>query len=419
MKQTTPRGLRPHIGIFGRRNAGKSSLINALTQQEVAIVSEVPGTTTDPVFKAVELLPFGPVTLIDTAGLDDEGFLGELRKKKTLEILRRCDLALVVWDYASDFTFEKQLIELLKENGITVIGVQNKIDLEANANILIDHQIPTFRVSARTGEGIEELKKALISILQRSYQEKPLIKDLVATGDIVVLVVPIDLGAPKGRLILPQVQTIRELLDSEAIAVITKERELVETLQGLKKPPRMVVTDSQVFHKVAGAVPSGIPLTSFSILFARYKGDLLTFVEGVEAIERLKPGDKVLISEACTHHPMPDDIGRIKIPRWLRQKLGFELKIDVNVGASFPENLSQYQLIIHCGACMLNPKEMYYRILTAKRENVPITNYGITIAYLQGLFPKVLEVFPEMQAKLQFTNFPTSAFNRIGGKWSL
>ncbi|BER92847.1 MAG: hypothetical protein PWP60_114 [Candidatus Atribacteria bacterium] len=419
MKQTTPRGLRPHIGIFGRRNAGKSSLINALTHQEVAIVSEIPGTTTDPVFKAVELLPFGPVTLIDTAGLDDEGFLGELRKKKTLEILRRCDLALVVWDHNSDLTFEKQLIELLRENGITTIGVQNKIDLVATTNTLADHQIPTFRVSARTGEGIEELKKALISILQRSYQEKPLIKDLVTIGDTVVLVVPIDLGAPKGRLILPQVQTIRELLDAEAVVVITKERELVETLQGLKNPPRMVITDSQVFHKVAGAVPPGIPLTSFSILFARYKGDLLTFVEGVEAIEKLKPGDKVLISEACTHHPMPDDIGRIKIPRWLRQRLGFEVDIDVNVGASFPDNLSQYQLIIHCGACMLNPKEMYYRILTAKRENVPITNYGITIAYLQGLFPRVLEVFPEMQAKLQARTFSASLFHRIGGKWSL
>jgi len=401
MTQTTPRGLRPHIGLFGRRNVGKSSLINALTEQQVAIVSETPGTTTDPVFKAIELLPFGPVTLIDTAGLDDEGFLGELRKKKTMEILRRCDLALVIWDHNSDLVFEKQLIDLLHDNGVSVIGVQNKIDSASNHKVLIDKSIPTFRVSAKTGEGITELKRTLISILQSSYEEKPLIKDLVSPGDIVVLVVPIDLGAPKGRLILPQVQTIRDLLDAEATAIVTKEKELAETLKRLNHPPRMVVTDSQVFHKVAGVVPREVPLTSFSILFARYKGDLLTLVEGAKTIETLKPGDRALISEACTHHPMPDDIGRVKIPRWLSQRLGFEIETEVNAGASFPDNLSQYRLIIHCGACMLNPKEMYYRIVTAKREDVPITNYGIIIAYLQGLFPRVLEVFPEMKTKLQ------------------
>ena len=416
MKQTTPRGLRPHIGLFGRRNVGKSSLINALTQQEVAIVSETPGTTTDPVFKAVELLPFGPVTLIDTAGLDDEGFLGELRKKKTMEILRRCDLALVIWDHTSDFTFEKELIDLLHNNGVTIIGVQNKIDLASENKVLIDKSIPVFRVSTKTGEGIAELKEALVSILQSSYEEKPLIRDLVSAGDIVVLVVPIDLGAPKGRLILPQVQTIRDLLDAEAVAIVTKERELSRTLGRLGSPPRMVVTDSQVFHKVAGVVPREVPLTSFSILFARYKGDLLTLVEGAQAIETLKPGDRVLISEACTHHPMPDDIGRIKIPRWLRQRLGFEIETEVNVGASFPDNLSRYRLIIHCGACMLNLKEMYYRILTAKKEGVPITNYGIAIAYLQGLFPRVLEVFPEMREEIKSLEFPLGVSSRAGEK---
>ena len=416
MKQTTPRGLRPHIGLFGRRNVGKSSLINALTQQEVAIVSETPGTTTDPVFKAVELLPFGPVTLIDTAGLDDEGFLGELRKKKTMEILRRCDLALVIWDQNSDFTFEKELVDLLHNNGVTIIGVQNKIDLASENKVLIDKSIPVFRVSTKTGEGIAELKEALVSILQISYEEKPLIRDLVSAGDIVVLVVPIDLGAPKGRLILPQVQTIRDLLDAEAVVIVTKERELSRTLGRLGSPPRMVVTDSQVFHKVAGVVPREVPLTSFSILFARYKGDLLTLVEGAQAIETLKPGDRILISEACTHHPMPDDIGRIKIPRWLRQRLGFEIETEVNVGASFPDNLSRYQLIIHCGACMLNLKEMYYRILTAKKEGVPITNYGIAIAYLQGLFPRVLEVFPEMREEIKSLEFPVGVSSRAGEK---
>ena len=416
MKQTTPRGLRPHIGLFGRRNVGKSSLINALTQQEVAIVSETPGTTTDPVFKAVELLPFGPVTLIDTAGLDDEGFLGELRKKKTMEILRRCDLALVIWDHTSDFTFEKELIDLLHNNVVTIIGVQNKIDLTSENKVLIDKSIPVFRVSTKTGEGIAELKEALVSILQSSYEEKPLIRDLVSAGDIVVLVVPIDLGAPKGRLILPQAQTIRDLLDAEAVAIVTKERELSRTLGKLGGPPRMVVTDSQVFHKVAGVVPREVPLTSFSILFARYKGDLLTLVEGAQAIETLKPGDRILISEACTHHPMPDDIGRIKIPRWLRQKLGFGIETEINVGASFPDNLSRYRLIIHCGACMLNLKEMYYRILTAKKEGVPITNYGIAIAYLQGLFPRVLEVFPEMREEIKSLEFPLGVSSRAGEK---
>lgn len=416
--QGTPRSLRPHIGIFGRRNVGKSSLINALVGQEVAIVSDVPGTTTDPVFKPIELLPFGPVVLIDTAGLDDEGFLGELRKQKSLEILRRCDVALLVFDGKTDFSLEREILALLRERGVLVLGVANKID-EAHElpSPPEDFNIPIFRTSAKTQEGIPELKATLIEILQKGVQEKPLIRDLLRPGDLVVLVVPIDLGAPKGRLILPQVQTIREILDADAVSLVVKERELSEALERLKTLPRLVVTDSQVFHKVAGAVPPSVPITSFSILFARHKGDLQTFVEGVKAVEHLKPGDRVLILEACTHHPLPDDIGRVKIPRWLRQYLGFDLSFEVVAGPSISLSLKDYSLIIHCGGCMINPKEMLFRLQEASRFGVPITNYGILIAYLQGLFPRALEVFPEMAFLKEETVPPL--FRKIGGRWSL
>lgn len=414
--QGTPRSVRPHIGIFGRRNVGKSSLINALVGQEVAIVSDVPGTTTDPVFKSIELLPFGPVVLIDTAGLDDEGFLGELRKQKSLEILRRCDVALLVFDGTTDFSLEREILTLLRERDILVLGVVNKIDVMPHPEIPRDFTFPVFQVSARTGEGIPELKATLIEVLRKGVQEKPLIRDLVRPGDLVVLVVPIDLGAPKGRLILPQVQTIREILDADAMSLVVKERELSEALANLRTPPRLVVTDSQVFHKVAGAVPPSVPITSFSILFARHKGDLRTFVEGVKAIERLKPNDRVLILEACSHHPLPDDIGRVKIPRWLRQYLGFDLRFEVVAGPSLNVPLKAYQLIIHCGGCMINPKEMLFRIQEASRAGVPITNYGILIAYLHGLFPRALEVFPEMQLSEEETVSPL--FRRAGGRWS-
>ncbi|MEN3203088.1 MAG: [FeFe] hydrogenase H-cluster maturation GTPase HydF [Atribacterota bacterium] len=416
--QGTPRSLRPHIGIFGRRNVGKSSLINALVGQEVAIVSDIPGTTTDPVFKPIELLPFGPVVLIDTAGLDDEGFLGELRKQKSLEILRRCDVALLVFDGKTDFSLEREILALLRERGVLVLGVANKIDeVHKFPSPPEDFTIPIFRTSAKTKEGIPELKATLIEILQKGIQEKPLIRDLLHPGDLVVLVVPIDLGAPKGRLILPQVQTIREILDADAMSLVVKERELSEALERLKTPPRLVVTDSQVFHKVAGAVPPSVPITSFSILFARHKGDLQTFVEGVKAVERLKPGDRVLILEACTHHPLPDDIGRVKIPRWLRQYLGFDLSFEVVAGPSVSLSLKDYNLIIHCGGCMINPKEMLFRLQEATRFGVPITNYGILIAYLQGLFPRALEVFPEMAFLKEETVSPL--FRKIGGRWSL
>ncbi|MCS7242232.1 MAG: [FeFe] hydrogenase H-cluster maturation GTPase HydF [Candidatus Caldatribacterium sp.] len=416
--QGTPRSLRPHIGIFGRRNVGKSSLINALVGQEVAIVSDVPGTTTDPVFKPIELLPFGPVVLIDTAGLDDEGFLGELRKQKSLEILRRCDVALLVFDGRTDFSLEREILALLRERGVLVLGVANKIDeTHEPPSLPEDFNIPVFPTSAKTGQGILELKTTLIHLLQRGIQEKPLIRDLLHPGDLVVLVVPIDLGAPKGRLILPQVQTIREILDADAMSLVVKERELSEALERLKNPPRLVVTDSQVFHKVAGAVPPSVPITSFSILFARHKGDLQTFVAGVKAVEHLKPGDRILILEACTHHPLPDDIGRVKIPRWLRQYLGFEVHCEVIAGPSLSVPLWDYKLIIHCGGCMINPKEMLFRIGEASRVGVPITNYGVLIAYLHGLFPRALEVFPEMAFLKNETISPL--FRKIGGRWSL
>lgn len=416
--QGTPRSLRPHIGIFGRRNVGKSSLINALVGQEVAIVSDVPGTTTDPVFKPMELLPFGPVVLIDTAGLDDEGFLGELRKKRSLEILRRCDVALLVWDGKTDFTLEREILKLLRERDVLVLGVANKIDEAQEVfNPPEDFSIPVFRTSARTGEGVLELKNTLIDILKRGIQEKPLIRDLIRPGDIVVLVVPIDLGAPKGRLILPQVQTIREILDSDATSIVVKERELRETLEQLKTPPRLVVTDSQVFHKVAGAVPPSVPLTSFSILFARHKGDLKIFVEGAKAVESLQPHDRVLVLEACTHHPLPDDIGRVKIPRWLRQYLGIDLEFDVVAGPMVSVSLSEYRLIVHCGGCMINSKEMLFRIHAASEAHVPITNYGVLIAYLHGLFPRALEVFPEMEFLQEERISPL--FRNIGGRWNL
>ncbi|MDK2895900.1 MAG: hypothetical protein PWP04_20 [Candidatus Atribacteria bacterium] len=410
---STPRGLRPHIGIFGRRNVGKSSLINALTNQEVAIVSNVSGTTTDPVYKSLELLPFGPVVIIDTAGLDDEGFLGEMRKKKSLEILRRCDVALLVWDVNSDLSLERELLQLLRENQVITLGVKNKIDQDGK-EISSSLDIPIFPTSTITGEGILQLKQAIVEVLQKYHQEKPLIKDLINPGEVVLLVVPIDLSAPKGRLILPQVQTIREILDAEAVAVVAKERELTETLERLKTPPRLVVTDSQVFHKVAGAVPPTIPLTSFSILFARYKGDLFSFVKGVQTVERLNPGDKVLIAEACSHHPLPDDIGRVKIPRWLRQRVGGDLQFEVVAGVNFPENLEDYQLIVQCGGCMINQKEMSYRLHQAQKAGVPITNYGVIIAYLQGVFPRALEVFPEMKG-IEGVTLTPETFKKIPG----
>lgn len=403
---STPVSSRLHIAIFGRRNAGKSSLINALTNQPIALVSDVAGTTTDPVSKTMELLPLGPVVIIDTAGLDDIGPLGEMRIKRTYEVLNRTDLAVLVVDAQVGLTdFELDILKRIREKKIPVVGVINKVDLaEITSNQRREWekrlQLKLSVVSAATGEGIEELKMAIIRTAPYDDQEMFLVGDLIQPGDFAVLVVPIDKAAPKGRLILPQQQVIRDILDHDAIAVVTKEYELRETLEKLGKKPAIVITDSQAFLKVAADTPPDIPLTSFSILMARYKGDLVELARGVKAIETLQPGDPVLIAEACTHHRQSDDIGTVKIPRWLRQIVGGELRFQWVSGSAMPENLKQFKLIVHCGACMLNRREMMYRLSKAQEEGVPIVNYGVLISYVHGVFPRALEPFPA--AKLMF-----------------
>ncbi|MCR4436757.1 MAG: [FeFe] hydrogenase H-cluster maturation GTPase HydF [Clostridiales bacterium] len=396
----TPRSERVHIAIFGRRNAGKSSLINALTGQEAALVSPVKGTTTDPVYKAMELLPIGPVVFIDTAGLDDEGELGELRKKKALEVLNKTDVAIVAFDCLLGISdFELDIVRRLKEKSIPVVGAANKIDgAEEAAGRCKEYEamlgIKVCPVSALKGQGVEELKKTLMGMLPESEDKFTLLGGLVSPGDLVVLVVPIDKAAPKGRLILPQQQTIRDILESDAIAVVTKEHELRETLESLGKKPRLVITDSQVFLKVAADTPRDIPLTSFSILFARHKGGLPELLRGALAVERLKDGDRILVAEACTHHPQADDIARVKIPRWLRQKTGKRLHFDYASGASFPDNIGDYALVVHCGGCMLNRRAMVYRVGQAVDAGVPIVNYGVLIAYVQGILERAISCMP-------------------------
>jgi len=389
----TFRGDRLHIGFFGRRNVGKSSLINAITGQPTAIVSEIPGTTTDPVYKAMELLPIGPVVLMDTAGLDDDNFLlGGLRKQRTKKVLDKTDLALVVVEGSlTEFDFEDGMIESLKEENIPFIIVLNKVDrtISPQAKNWLAAREYT-RISAESGQGIDGLKEKIIAVAPRQW-EPPFIKDLIKPGNIVVLVVPIDLGAPKGRIIMPQVKAIRDVLDGNGIPIICKESELAQTLALLKDKPSLVVTDSQVFSLVAELVPPSISVTSFSILSARQKGNLGAFIEAVLVVEKLRPGDHVLVAESCTHHPQADDIGRIKIPRWLNDYVGGKLRFDMAAGANFPENLSKYKLIIHCGACTLNRKEMLNRQQKAQKQGIPITNYGIMIAFLNSLFPRALE----------------------------
>lgn len=404
--QSTPRGNRLHIAIFGRRNAGKSSLINALTNQDIALVSAVAGTTTDPVYKAMEILPIGPVVLIDTAGIDDKGELGELRVKRSYDVLSKADLVLLVMEAGNKVTrFEQDLVQLCKEKKLPVVGVLNKTDLHpaGESNIkAFQHQLglEPILVSAVTGNGVTDLKIAMIRMAPASWGDQPIVGDLLEPGDIVVLVVPIDLAAPKGRLILPQVQTLRDILDHDAISVVAKERELKAAIANLHKKPKLVITDSQEFLKAEADTPSDVLLTSFSILFARYKGDLETLVAGAKAIDSLQPGDKVLMAEACTHHRVEDDIGSVKIPRWLRQSAGGEIHFDWASGSGFPDNLTEYKLIIHCGGCMINRREMLARIARAREASVPIVNYGVAIAHLMGILPRALSPFPVVRQML-------------------
>lgn len=400
----TPRGNRLHIALFGRRNAGKSSLINALTNQSLAIVSSVAGTTTDPVYKSMEILPIGPVVVIDTAGLDDVGELGQLRVAKSLEVLRKSDLVLLVVDAVIGIGEpEKALAEKCLAQQLPFILVFNKTDLQEVPPETLDvakndlNAAAAVAVSAQERRGVGELKIAMVRHAPARWDTQTIVGDLLQPGDIAVLVVPIDLAAPAGRLILPQVQMIRDILDHDAMAYTVKERELKECIASLHRKPKIVITDSQVFLKADADTPPDVLLTSFSILFARYKGDLETMVRGAKAIDHLKPGDKVLISESCTHHRVEDDIGTVKIPRWLRQHVGGELIVDHSSGLSFPQNLSEYKLVLHCGACMTNRREMLARIVQVQQAGVPIVNYGVAIAALMGILHRALSPFPLLQ----------------------
>lgn len=398
--QPTPKGLRLHIGLFGRRNAGKSSLLNAMTRQEASIVSEIAGTTTDPVEKPMELLPLGPVLWIDTAGIDDEGVLGDKRVQKTRQVFDRTDVGILVIDAGRWGPFEDGIFRELRDRSIPVIVAFNKSDLAkppaASQEMLKELGVPLVETVASEGLGVLDLREALIRVAPEDFLRAPaVVADLVPPGEMAVLVVPIDKEAPKGRLIVPQVQAIRDLLDGDAYCMVVKERELRDAIDRLKRPPALVVTDSQAFLKVSADTPPDVKMTSFSILFARQKGDLGQFVEGAVAIERLKPDDRVLVAESCAHHPISDDIGRVKIPRWLTQYVGGPLRIDTIQGHEFPADLSDYRLVVHCGACMWNRREMLTRMTQCRRAGVPICNYGMTIAYTLGIFDRALSPFPD------------------------
>jgi len=399
MTQRAPKTFRLHIGIFGRRNAGKSSLLNTLTSQEVSIVSDVAGTTTDPVEKPMELLPLGPVLFIDTAGVDDCGALGEMRTRRSAQVLDRTDVGVIVSGDGAWGEFERRLHEELRERGVPAIVVFNKTDIVAvhndAASLLEQEKVRVVRTSAVQGDGVAELRAALLASAPDEFVSRPsILADLVGPGECAVLVVPIDKEAPKGRLILPQVQSIRDLLDNDSFSVVVKERELRQALRKLAEPPKLVVTDSQAFLKVAADTPAEIPMTSFSILFARFQGDLVEMVRGALAIDELRPGDRVLVAEACTHHPIAEDIGTVKIPRWLTSYVGGKLEFTHVRGHDFPKDLGPYELVIHCGACMWNRREMLNRILSCRRQGVPITNYGLTISYSLGIFERALQPFP-------------------------
>jgi [FeFe] hydrogenase H-cluster maturation GTPase HydF len=394
----TPKGMRLHIGLFGRRNVGKSSLLNALTRQQVSIVSDVPGTTTDPVEKPMELLPLGPVLFIDTAGIDDIGALGEMRAEKTRQVFERTDLGILVTEGSSWGEFEESILTELSKRKVPVIVVFNKNDLagpsEAVVRNLKSRTIPMVQTVASQGKGMLDLREALIRTAPEEFMEAPpILGDLIAPGEMVIIVVPIDLEAPKGRLILPQVQCIRDVLDHDSSCLVVKERELRDALDKLKMPPALAVTDSQAFLRVAGDIPAEVAMTSFSILFARLKGDLHEFVRGVKTIDSLKSGSRILVHESCAHHPIGEDIGRVKIPRWVRQYTGMDLEFVHKQGHDFPEDISSFSLVIHCGSCMLNRREMMSRILRCREAGVPITNYGVAITYSLGVLDRALSPF--------------------------
>ncbi|MBQ1329305.1 MAG: [Mogibacterium sp.] len=404
----TPSGERVHIGFFGRRNAGKSSVVNAVTGQDLAVVSEVRGTTTDPVKKAMEILPLGPVVIIDTPGFDDEGSLGELRVQRTKKILEQTDIAVLVVDTTEGFRkVDAELTDLFRERGIPFLIALNKSDIpEDSEEFSVDEEAQgllqkiakdcsgMIHVSALSGDGIDELKNRL-AVLKPEGNEEHLIADRIKAGDLIVLVVPIDKAAPKGRLILPQQQTIRDILDAGATAIVVQDTELADTLAKLSTKPALVITDSQVFGKVDKVVPDDVPLTSFSILMARYKGLLEDAVSGVAAIAKLKDGDKVLIAEGCTHHRQCGDIGTVKIPKWLTEFTGKELVFETSSGTGYPDDLTPYALVVHCGGCMLNEKEVKHRASKTTAQGVPITNYGTMIAHVHGILKRSLEILPE------------------------
>jgi [FeFe] hydrogenase H-cluster maturation GTPase HydF len=403
MIRATSKGFRLHIGFFGRRNVGKSSLLNAITQQKVSIVSEVAGTTADPVEKPMELLPIGPVLFVDTAGVDDVGALGAQRIEKTRQAIGRSDLGVLVTESGVWTEYEEKLLAEFRSRGIPVIVALNKADLQRpDLELMIRFEqegIPYVKVVATTGDGVDAFRNKLRDLAPaESAESRPILRDLVHPGEMAVLVMPIDKEAPKGRIKNLQTQCIRELLDGDASCVVVKEAGLEQTLENLKTPPSIVVTDAQVFEQVARVTPDSIPLTAFSILLSRLKGDLVAQTRAAVTVDSLRPGDKVLVAESCTHHPVEEDIGRVKIPRWLQHYVGGELEFTTVKGRDFPEDLSPYKLVIHCGACMWNRQEMLSRIAECNRQNVPITNYGLVIAYALGILERALEPFPEALA---------------------